>query len=116
MSEGLELLTVSLVFVNIVEIRTVRHITNRCYNLKLCRSFVDGSDTSITIETFTGIVSHKARTTMNLNTVVSILIGKFAAQTFSNGVRLSALREYAFCSMRSSGVSLRSFEISSRAL
>ena len=57
------------------EVCTVRDIADGCHNLKLCRTLVDREDTCVAIQTLTLILHDEARTTMHLDSVVSVLVG-----------------------------------------
>ena len=63
-------------------IRTVGDVADGGYRLQLCSTFVDAGDTCIAINALTGIFQHEAGTAVNLDTVVSILVGVFGVHTF----------------------------------
>ena len=73
-----------VVFVQLIEISSGCDVADCCYNLQLSRAFVNIGDTGITVQTFASIVFHETGTTVNLNGIVSILIGKLGGHTFTH--------------------------------
>ena len=55
-------------------IEAICDVTTCGNSLQLRGSLIDRENTCITIETLTSIFEHEARTTMHLNTIVSILV------------------------------------------
>ena len=59
-----------------------------CNRLELRRTFVNGGDTSVAVEALASVFKHVARTAVNLDTVVAVLVCVFGVH---------ALREWSAC-------------------
>ena len=63
-------------------ISTVCYVADGSNRLQLGSTFVDAGDTCVAVDALASIFHHEARTTVNLNTVVSVLVGIFRVHTF----------------------------------
>ena len=63
-------------------IRTVGDVADSGYRLQLRSTFVDAGDTCVTINALTSIFQHETGTAVNLDAVVSVLVGIFGVHTF----------------------------------
>ena len=53
------------------------HVRESCNRLELRRTFVNGGDTSVAVEALASVFKHVARTAVNLDTVVAVLVCVF---------------------------------------
>ena len=63
------------ILLNNLGIKTIGHITDGCHGLQLSCTLVDACNACVAINTLASIFQHETTTTVNLNTVVGVLVG-----------------------------------------
>ena len=68
-------------FLDDAKVSAVGHIADSCHHLKLGSTFVDREDTSVAEQALALVFHDEARTTVNRNSIVSVLVGVFRVHT-----------------------------------
>ena len=63
-------------FLHDIEVGSVGNVTDSCHNLKLCSTFIDGENAGIAHQSLCLVLHNKARTTVNADAIVGILVRK----------------------------------------